>query len=77
MNMFKDFHNTGRFVKSLNTTFIVLIIKKGEAADLKDFKPISLVGSIYKWIAKVLENRLKQVVGRVVNVAHNAFVEGR
>ena len=77
MNMFKDFHNTGRFVKSLNTTFIVLIPKKGEAEDLKDFKPISLVGSIYKWIAKVLENRLKQVVGKVVNVAHNAFVEGR
>ena len=51
MNMFKDFHNTGRFVKSLNTTFIVLILKKGEAADLKDFRPISLVGSIYKWIA--------------------------
>ena len=77
MNMFKDFHNTGRFVKSLNTTFIVLIPKKGEAEDLKDFKPISLVGSIYKWIAKVLENRLKRVVGKVVNVAHNAFVEGR
>ena len=69
INMFKDFHNTGRFVKSLNTTFIVLIPKKGEAEDLKDFKPISLVGSIYKWTAKVLANRLKWVVGNVVNVA--------
>ena len=44
MNMFNDFHNTRRFVKSLNTTFIVLIPKKGEAEDLKDFRPISLVG---------------------------------
>ena len=68
MNMIKDFHNTGIFVKSLNTTFIVLIPKK-EAEDLKDFKPISLVGSVYKWIAKVLANRLKWVVGKVVNVA--------
>ena len=75
--MFKDFHNTGRFVKSLNTTFIVLIPKKGEAEDLKDFRPISLVGSIYKWIDKVLANRMKRVVGKVVNVAQKAFVEGK
>ena len=45
--------------------------------DFKDFRPISLVGSLYKLIAKVLANRLKKVMGIVVNKAHNAFVEGR
>lgn len=33
---------------------------------MKDFKPISLVGSLYKLLAKVLENKLKKVVGKVV-----------
>ena len=77
MGFFWDFHNHGRFVKSLNATFIVLIPKKGETKDLRDFRPISLVGSLYKWLAKVLANRLKMVVEKVVSKTQNAFVEGR
>ncbi|RVW33303.1 Transposon TX1 uncharacterized 149 kDa protein [Vitis vinifera] len=41
------------------------------------WQPISLVGSLYKWLAKVLANRLKKVVGKVVSKAQGAFVEGR
>ncbi|RVW51699.1 Protein S-acyltransferase 10 [Vitis vinifera] len=77
MGFCRDFHNHGRFVKSLNATFIVLIPKKGGVEDLRDFWPISLVGGLYKWLAKVLANRLKTVVGKVVSKAQNAFVEGR
>ncbi|RVX19928.1 hypothetical protein CK203_004741 [Vitis vinifera] len=47
------------------------------AEDLKDFRPISLVGGLYKLLTKVLANRLKKVVGKVVSSARNAFVEGR
>ena len=54
-----------------------MIPKKREAEDLKDFKPISLLGSLYKLLAKVLANRLKRVVGMVVSDAQNAFVKGR
>ena len=54
-----------------------MISKKEGAEDLKDFRPISLVGSLYKLIAKVLANRLKRVMNRLVNKAKNAFVEGR
>ena len=58
MRVFREFHEHGRFVKSLNTFFFfVLIPKKRGAKDLKDFRPISLVGSIYKLLAKVLANR--------------------
>ncbi|RVW52909.1 hypothetical protein CK203_110630 [Vitis vinifera] len=72
-----EFHNHGRFVRSLNATFIVLIPKKGGTEDLRDYRPISLVGGLYKWLAKVLANRLKMVVGKVVSKAQNAFMEGR
>ena len=65
------------FVRNLNTTFIVMVPKKSGAEDFKDFMPISLVGSLYKLLAKVLANGLKRVMGRLVNKAHNAFVEGR
>ena len=67
----------GKFVKSLNFTFLVMVPKKEGAEDFKDFRPISLVGSLYKLIAKVLANRLKKVMVRMVNKAHNTFVEDR
>ena len=46
-----------------------------EAEDLRDFKLTSLVGGLYKWLAKVLANRLKLVVGKVISKTQNAFME--
>lgn len=77
MGFFKDFHEEGRFVKALNATFLVLIPKKGGADDLKDFRPISPVGSLYKLLVKVLANRIKKVMRNIISSSHNAFVEGR
>ncbi|RVX22326.1 LINE-1 reverse transcriptase-like [Vitis vinifera] len=77
MEMFKEFHEHSTFVRSLNNTFLVLIPKKSGAEDLGDFRPISLLGGLYKLLAKVLANRLKRVIGKVVFSAQNAFVMGR
>ena len=55
----------------------MLILKKGGAEDLKDFRPISLVGGLYKWLAKVLANRMKGVLAKVISTSQNASVEGR
>ncbi|RVX23479.1 putative ribonuclease H protein [Vitis vinifera] len=77
LEMFKEFHEHSSFLKSLNNTFLVLIPKKSEAEDLGDFRPISLLGGLYKLLAKVLANRLKKVVGKVVSTTQNAFVIGR
>ena len=77
VNLFKEFYEHGSFAKCLNNTFLVLIPKKGGAEDLGDFRPISLLGGLYKLLAKVLANRLKKVLERVVSVDQNAFVRGR
>ena len=47
----------------------MLIYKKGGDEDLKDFRPINLVSSLYKLLA----NRLKKVVSN----SQSAFVKGR
>jgi len=44
------------FEKSLNVSFLALIPKKVDAVKVKDFRPISLVGGMYKIISKVLAN---------------------
>ena len=77
MGFFKEFYEHKKFIRKMNTTFLVLIPKKGDAKDLKDFRPISLVGGLYKLLAKVLANRLKRIIGKVISPAQNAFVEGR
>ena len=63
-------------MKSLNSTFLVWILKKEGDGDLKDFRPISLVDNLYKLIVKVLANQLKKLMTNLVNSAQNAFVEG-
>ena len=65
--MFEEHYSQNVVFRNLNATFLVLIPKKEGAGDVQDFKPISLMGSLYKIIAKVLENRLKRVMGKVVS----------
>ena len=77
IGFFKEFHDNARFVKNLNTTFLVMIPKKQSAEDFKDLRPISLVGGLYKILSKVLANRIKRVMDKVISKSQNAFVEGR
>ena len=44
---------------------------------MKDFRPISLVGGMYKIVAKVLANRLRMVLNKLVSPSQKAFVQGR
>jgi len=77
MKVFDEFHARGLFEKSLNASFISLILKVPGANSIKDFRPISLVGGIYKIIAKVLANRLKSVLEKVISKSQSAFIKGR
>ncbi|RVW82609.1 Transposon TX1 uncharacterized 149 kDa protein [Vitis vinifera] len=75
--VFEELHLQNAVFRNLNATFLVFISKKEGASDMQDFRLISLVGSLYKIIAKVLTNRLKKVMGKVVSNSQNAFVGGR
>nr|GEX14572.1 RNA-directed DNA polymerase, eukaryota [Tanacetum cinerariifolium] len=44
---------------------------------VKDFKPISLIGSLYKVIAKVMANRLVTVLDDIVDEIQSTFVTDR
>ena len=54
-------------MKCLNVTFVSLIPKKADEVEMKDFQPISLVGGMYKIVSKVLANRLKTVLGKLIS----------
>lgn len=61
----------------MNATFIALIPKVESPQSLNDFRPISLVGCMYKVLAKILANRLRAVIGSVVSDAQSTFVKGK
>jgi hypothetical protein len=77
MAVLKEFHETGKFEKSLNATFVALIPKKVGAMEIKDFRLISLVSGVYKIISKVLTSQLKSVMGKLISQTQSAFVPGR
>ena len=77
MAVFKHFHKYSVFEKSLNASFLTLIPKISSAVNIKDFRPISLVGSIYKLLSKVLANRLRVVLDSLISETQNSFVGGR
>ncbi|GJX77000.1 RNA-directed DNA polymerase, eukaryota, reverse transcriptase zinc-binding domain protein [Tanacetum coccineum] len=60
-----------------NSSFIALIPKNPDANMVKDFRPISLIGSLYKIIAKILANRLVVVLGDIVNEVQSAFIANK
>jgi hypothetical protein len=61
----------------LNTTYITLLLKKEEAGEPKDFRPISLVHSFAKLLTKMLANRLASRLSQMVSPNQSAFIKGR
>ena len=77
MAFFVHFHCHSVFEWSVNTSIITLIPKKSFALNIKDFRPISLVGGMYKLLSKVLANRLRSVLDNLISESQNSFVGGR
>jgi len=76
MRFLVEFHRNDKLTKDINSTFIALIPKVNSPQRLSDFRPISLVGCLYKVLAKVLAIRLRAVIGLVVSDSQSAFVKG-
>ncbi|KAK2639288.1 hypothetical protein Ddye_027083 [Dipteronia dyeriana] len=77
MKFMEEIHRNGLVVEELNKSFIVLIPKCINLKSMKDFRPISLVGALYKILAKVLANRKWKVINSVVGESQMAFVRNR
>nr|GEX03168.1 RNA-directed DNA polymerase, eukaryota [Tanacetum cinerariifolium] len=66
-----------KFPIGCNPSFIALIPKVANARFVFDFRPISLIGSQYKIVGKILANRLSMVISSCISSEQSAFVKGR
>jgi hypothetical protein len=75
--MFGKFYNGELNLSRLNYGLISLIPKLKKVNNIKQFRPIYLLGVDYKWITKVLTKRLTLVADSVVSKTQTSFIPGR
>ena len=74
MRVFAEFHRSGIINQNTNASFIVLLPKKSLTKKILDFRPISLITSLYKIIAKVLSGCLRGVLHETIHSTQGVFV---
>lgn len=66
-----------RLPRRFTSYFLALIPKTSSSRGIGDFRPISLLGCLYKILAKLLASRLKKVMTSVIASNQSAFLPGR
>lgn len=56
---------------------MILIPKKDYPNRVKDFRPISLCNVYYKLVTKILTNRLKTIMHKIIRPEQNDFLLGK
>ena len=69
--------NGGPMAKGFNHTYVTLIPKKHKPMEVSDFRPISLCNATYKFVTKVISNRLKELLPLVISDDQSPFTAGR
>lgn len=54
-----------------------MIPKVAAPVSIDDFRPISMVGALYKIISKLLSSRLKEVIAPLIDDCQSAFIKDR
>ncbi|GJS09808.1 RNA-directed DNA polymerase, eukaryota, reverse transcriptase zinc-binding domain protein [Tanacetum coccineum] len=73
----KEFFNSGRILGEINATLIALVPKIDTPNRVSDFRPIACCNVLYKIISKILTNRIKPGLNKIVSLNQSAFVPGR
>lgn len=75
--IFTAMGKTSSIPQGLLDGVISCIYKKGARADPANYRPITVLGTDYRVLAKVLVNRLKPFIGQLVHPGQTGFVPGR
>ncbi|XP_068483406.1 uncharacterized protein [Phaseolus vulgaris] len=77
MEVMDMLHETGCIPKGCNASFIALVPKVRNPVHFDHYRPISLVGAMYKILSKVLAGRIKKVLPTIINDCQSAFLKDR
>ena len=78
LDAIKWFWDRKEISRGCNSSFVTLLPKVADPIGLSEYRPISLISCYYKIIAKILAERIKLVIGKLVSEGgQNAFIGGR
>lgn len=73
----QSFWKSSQLPRGSNTTYIALIPKIPNPSSFKDYRSISMIGCIYKIIAKLMARRLQKVMNSLIGPLQSSYIEGR
>ncbi|GJR76471.1 RNA-directed DNA polymerase, eukaryota, reverse transcriptase zinc-binding domain protein [Tanacetum coccineum] len=76
-NAIKEFFKNRRMLGEVNSTLITLVPKSNTPQRVSDYIPIACCNALYKIISKILTNRIKKALCKLVNQSQSAFISGR
>ncbi|XP_074293226.1 uncharacterized protein LOC141620191 [Silene latifolia] len=76
-NAIQYFFIIGNLLKQVNATIVSLIPKVEHPTTVLEFRPIACCNTLYKCIAKLLYNRLGEILPDIVSPNQGGFVKGR
>lgn len=77
MRMVQGFMRKAKFGGGINSTFLALIPKEANPGTFDRYRPISLCNSSYKILAKLMANRIKPLLQKLITPAQGGFVKGQ
>lgn len=75
LNFIHEFVQITTIPKAIGASFVTLIPNVTCPQELNEFRPITLIGSLYKILAKTLAGRFKKVLRKVISECQNAFLQ--
>lgn len=75
--MFYHLFETGRMLKELNHTHLILLRKIPHPESIEQYRPIGLCNFTYKVIARVITNPLRSILASTVDDTQSAFLSNR
>ncbi|CAI5983619.1 unnamed protein product [Closterium sp. NIES-65] len=77
MDLVRSFTGGEALPHTVSTAVTILLHKKGDKGDLGNYRPITLLSTVCKIIAKVMASRLKVVLHEVISEDQYGFLPGR
>ena len=70
-------HGVGSMPREVNASLIVLILKISNPTSVNHFRLISLCNVVYKIISKLLVEKIRPLLDKMISPAQSAFIPNR